>query len=126
LTPLGKPGLLSSDCIQPQEVAVSEPKSAEHLALALFAEAIGDRGTRRQNADNPLELMKQRLLDKDVDFDALPDDAKQAFDDLFGDLSFEELRILGRLQEKMAALDPDGTRGLTEVVIGSSHLMTKL
>jgi hypothetical protein len=105
---------------------VSEPKSPEHLALALFAEAIGDRDTRRANAKDPLQLLKELLTENGNAFENLPEDVQAAFTELFGDLSFEELRVLGRLQAKMVELDPEGDRGLTEVVIGSQHTVGKL
>jgi hypothetical protein len=93
----------------------------EQVALALFAEAIADPARRRANVEDPLQLMKQSLSDHGHDFDALDDDVKEAFMDLFGDLSYEELRMLGRLQAKMVELDPDQTRGLTELVEVGSH-----
>jgi hypothetical protein len=93
----------------------------ELVALALFAEAIGDPMTRRDNAADPLALMKQRLSDHGHDFADLDQDIQHAFNDLFGDLTHEELRMLGRLQAKMVELDPDQTRGLTELVEVGSH-----
>ena len=93
----------------------------EQVALALFAEAIADPVTRRDNQGDPLSLMKQRLIDHGHDFDDLDSDVQAAFMDLFGDLTYEELRMLGRLQAKMVELDPDQTRGLTELVEVGSH-----
>jgi hypothetical protein len=93
----------------------------ELVALALFAEAIGDPMTRRGNAADPIALMKQRLSDHRHNFDDLDQDVQDAFMELFGDLSYEELRMLGRLQAKMVELDPDQTRGLTEQVEVGSH-----
>jgi hypothetical protein len=99
----------------------------EQVALALFAEAIADPVTRRANVADPLQLMKQSLADHGHDFDALDADVREAFMDLFGDLSYEELRMLGRLQSKMVELDPDQTRGLTEEVeVGSRATLAKL
>jgi hypothetical protein len=99
----------------------------ELVALALFAEAIGDPMTRRDRAGDPIDLMKQRLTEHGHDFADLDVAVKAAFIDLFGDLTYEELRILGRLQAKMVELDPDQTRGLTErVEVGSHATLTKL
>jgi hypothetical protein len=97
------------------------------VALALFAEAIADPVKRRGSANDPLDLMKEALKDHGHDFEALDADVKSAFDDLFGDLSYEELRMLGRMQAKLVELDPDGTLGLTESVeVGSFATLAKL
>jgi hypothetical protein len=96
-------------------------------ALALFAEAIADPVRRRNAGDDPLVLMKEALAEKGTSFDELDQDVQEAFLDLFGDLTFEELRMLARLQKKLVALDPDGTLGLTEEVeVGSFATLAKL
>ena len=97
------------------------------IALALFAEAVADPLKRRGSANEPLDLMKSALADHGHDFDALDADVQEAFIELFGDLSYEELRLLGHLQAKLVALDPDQTRGLTELVeVGSHATLAKL
>ena len=97
------------------------------VALALFAEAIADPMKRRASSNDPLALMKDALADHGHDFDALDADVQEAFIELFGDLSYEELRLLGHLQAKLVALDPDQTRGLTELVeVGSHATLAKL
>jgi hypothetical protein len=97
------------------------------VALALFAEAIADPVRRRGSAADPLDLMKSALAAHGHDFDSLDADVQDAFTELFGDLSYEELRLLGRLQAKFVALDPDQTHGLTELVeVGSHATLAKL
>jgi hypothetical protein len=91
------------------------------VALALFAEAIADPMKRRASSNDPLALMKDALAEHDHDFDELDDDVKDAFIELFGDLSYEELRLFAKLQSRMVELDPDQSRGLTEVVEVGSH-----
>jgi hypothetical protein len=120
LTRLAKQGLLSSDSTRHEEAVVGR-NPPEQVALALFAEAIADPMRRRASASDPIELMKSALEDHGHDFDALPQDVQDAFIELFGDLSYEELRMLGKLQAKMVQLDPDQTRGLTELVEVGSH-----
>jgi hypothetical protein len=120
LTRLAKQGLLSSDSTRHEEAVVGR-NPPEQVALALFAEAIADPMRRRASASDPIELMKSALADHGHDFDALPQDVQDAFIELFGDLSYEELRMLGKLQAKMVQLDPDQTRGLTELVEVGSH-----
>jgi hypothetical protein len=97
------------------------------VALALFAEAIANPVKRRASSNDPLALMKEALAEHDHDFDELDDDVKAAFIELFGDLSYEELRLFAKLQLKMIELDPDQSRGLTEVVeVGSTATLGKL
>ena len=97
------------------------------VALALFAEAIADPVKRRGSANEPLDLMKEALKDHGHDFEALDADVQAAFIDLFGDMSYEELRMLGRMQAKLVELDPDGSHGLTESVeVGSFATLAKL
>jgi hypothetical protein len=99
----------------------------EQVALALFAEAVADPVRRRGSANEPLDLMKSALADHGHEFEELDADVQEAFTDLFGDLSYEEMRLLGKLQGKLVALDPDGTRGLTEQVeVGSHATLAKL
>jgi hypothetical protein len=105
---------------------VSENPPAQ-VALALFAEAIADPVKRRGSANEPLDLMKEALKAHGHDFGTLDADVQSAFVDLFGDLSYEELRMLGRLQAKLVELDPDGSHGLTEAVeVGSVATLAKL
>jgi hypothetical protein len=97
------------------------------IALALFAEAVADPMRRRGSANEPLDLMKSALAEHGHDFDTLDPDVQEAFTELFGDLSYEELRLLGHLQAKLVALDPDQSRGLTErVEVGSHATLAKL
>ena len=104
-----------------------EPPNPALVALALFAEAIADPMKRRGSANDPLDLMKSALAEHGHDFDALDDDVKAAFVELFGDLTYEEMRMLGRMQSRMVELDPDQARGLTErVEVGSFATVTKL
>ena len=99
----------------------------EQVALALFAEAAADPMRRRASAADPLDLMKSALAEHGHNFDDLPPEVQQAFIELFGDLSYEELRMLGNLQARLVALDPDGQRGLTEQVeVGSFATLAKL
>jgi hypothetical protein len=97
------------------------------VALALFAEAIADPVRRRGSAADPLDLMKSALSSHGHDFDNLDGEVQAAFTELFGDLSYEELRLLGNLQAKLVALDPDQSLGLTEQVeVGSFATLAKL
>jgi hypothetical protein len=97
------------------------------VALALFAEAIADPVRRRGSAADPLDLMKSALASHGHDFDSLDGEVRAAFTELFGDLSYEELRLLGNLQAKLVALDPDQSLGLTEQVeVGSFATLAKL
>jgi hypothetical protein len=97
------------------------------VALALFAEAIADPVRRRGSAADPLDLMKSALASHGHDFDNLDGEVRAAFTELFGDLSYEELRLLGNLQAKLVALDPDQSLGLTEQVeVGSFATLAKL
>jgi len=105
---------------------VSQDPPAQ-VALALFAEAIADPVRRRGSAHEPLELMKSALAAHGHDFDSLEPDVQEAFTELFGDLSYEELRMLGKLQARLVALDPDQRLGLTEQVeVGSHATLAKL
>lgn len=95
------------------------------VALALFAEAVADPIRRRGSANEPLDLMKSALAEHGHNFDDLDAEVQEAFTELFGDLSYEELRLLGHLQAKMAALDP--SHGLSEQVeVGSVATLAKL
>jgi hypothetical protein len=95
------------------------------VALALFAEAIADPVRRRAAANDPLALMKSALDERGHDFDDLDPAVQAAFTDLFGDLSYEELRLLARLQTTMTGLSPD--HGLSEQVeVGSFATLAKL
>jgi hypothetical protein len=97
------------------------------VALALFAEAIADPVRRRGSSDDPLALMKSALAEHGHDFDDLDPEVQVAFTEMFGDLSYEELRLLGHLQAKLVELDPDQSRGLTELVeVGSHATLAKL
>ena len=99
----------------------------EQVALALFAEAIADPVRRRGSSNEPLDLMKSALAEHGHDFDDLDPEVQEAFTELFGDLSYEEMRLLGQLQAKLVALDPDQTKGLTELVeVGSHATLAKL
>jgi hypothetical protein len=74
-----------------------------------------------------MELMKSSLSLRGHNFDELPPEVQEAFTDLFGDLSYEELRLLARLQTKLVELDPEGRHGLTEQVeVGSFATLAKL
>jgi hypothetical protein len=95
------------------------------VALALFAEALADPVRRRSATNDPLDLMKSSLSLRGHDFDALEPEVQEAFVDLFGDLSYEELRLLARLQTKLASVDPK--HGLSEQVeVGSFATLAKL
>jgi hypothetical protein len=103
---------------------VSENTPAQ-VALALFAEALADPVKRRGATDDPLSLMKSELAARGHEWETLSTDVQEAFTDLFGDLSYEELRLLGRLQATMAAVDP--RHGLSEQVeVGSFATLAKL
>jgi hypothetical protein len=106
---------------------VSNDPSPALVALALFAEAVADRDRRRSFANDTLGLLEAALADKNRTLTDLDPDVRQAYVDLFGDLSFEELRLLARLQAKMVELDPDQVLGLTEKVeVGSHATLAKL
>jgi hypothetical protein len=97
------------------------------VALALFAEAVADPAKRREAARDPLKLMKDALREHGRNFDELEPDVQDAFISLFSDLSYGELRVLGRLQSKLVAVDPEHTLGLTEIVeVGSVATLAKL
>jgi hypothetical protein len=103
------------------------PDPLPQVALALFAEAVADPAKRRKAAHDPLELMKEALIAHGHDFDQLEPDVQHAFISLFSDLSYGELRILGRLQAKLVEADPDHKLGLTELVeVGSHATLAKL
>lgn len=63
--------------------------------LARFADLITDRDVRRAFDSDPIGTLK----DRGVNVDALP----PAVLEFFADLSYEELRLLARLQETMVA-----------------------
>jgi hypothetical protein len=96
--------------------------SPELRALALFAEALADPAQRREFANEPLGLMRSAMGRAKLDFDQdLSAEARQAFTELFGDMSYEELRLLSRLQQTMVGLDPEQALGLTDRVQTASH-----
>lgn len=96
--------------------------SAELRALALFAEALADPVQRREFANDPLGLMKSAMGRANLDFEQdLGAAAQRGFTELFEDLSYEELRMLARLQATMVALDPEQVLGLTDRVQTASH-----
>jgi hypothetical protein len=95
------------------------------VALALFADAITDAPSRRRFANDPLELFKELLSQRGSSFEELDAEVQQAFTDLFGDLSYEELRLLARLQSTLGGVNPE--HGLNErVEVGSFVTLAKL
>jgi replication initiation and membrane attachment protein DnaB len=95
------------------------------VALALFADAITDTSRRRRAAEDPLELFKQLLSERGTSFEDLDPEVQQAISDLFGDLSYEELRLLARLQRTLGGLNPE--HGLSEnVEVNSFVTLAKL
>jgi hypothetical protein len=95
-------------------------------ALALFAESLTTADLSQVGRD-ATQLMREALQANGWSFDDLPADFKQQFEELFGDLSPEELAMLARLQQTMVALDPHGVWGLSEKVpIGSHATLAKL
>jgi DNA-binding MarR family transcriptional regulator len=64
-------------------------------AHAVFTEAIRDPHRRRQLAEHPQETFEEA----GVDFDQLPADLQQ----LLKDLSYEELRLLARMNDTLEA-----------------------
>jgi hypothetical protein len=77
-------------------------------ALAIVAEVISDPDKRRAVAERPEETLSHELRQQGASFDDLPEPVQQ----FFADLTYEELRVLARLQATMADLPDDF--GLTE------------
>ena len=90
-----------------------EQKDAALLALARLAETIGDPQTRRRFAsNNSADFLDEAM----AEVNDLTDEVKDEFRRLFGDLTFEELRLLARLQETMLRLRDKGYDNLSEEV----------
>jgi hypothetical protein len=96
--------------------------SPELRALALFADALANRERRRAFNGDTLGLLEDALSTKGLTLDSLDNQVREAYIDLFADMTFQEVRILARMQAKLVALDPDGALGLTEQVEVGSHV----
>lgn len=79
-------------------------------ALAIVAEVLRDPDKRRDLADRPEETLAHELQQQGSSLDDLPQPVQR----FIADLTYEELRVLARLQETMADLPED--YGLTEHV----------
>lgn len=82
------------------------PASPELIALAHFAEAIADPdpARRRAFADDPLGELDRALAPHNLSRGDLPSEVQ----DFIDSLSYEELRLLGRLQTTMVDLRAQG------------------
>ena len=79
-------------------------------ALAVVAEVVSNADKRRDLAERPEETLAHELQQQGASLDDLPEPVQK----FFADLTYEELRVLARLQETMADLPED--YGLTEHV----------
>jgi hypothetical protein len=104
-----------------------EETPLELVALALFADAIADPVARRAFANDSLGFLQGALQDKGKDFEALDPAVQAAFVEFFADLSYEELRLLARLQTTMVGLKNEGFTSLAEdVTVNSFVSLAKL
>jgi hypothetical protein len=87
-------------------VSQQNPASPELMALAHFAEAIADPdpARRRAFANDPLGELDNALAPHGLSRSDLPDEVQ----DFINSLSYEELRLLGRLQNTMVDLRNQG------------------
>lgn len=90
------------------------PAAPELLALAHFAAAVGDPdpARRRALAADPLGELDNVLRPHGLSRDDLPQEVRELIDSL----SYEELRLLARLQTTMVGLRAQGIESLSEQV----------
>jgi uncharacterized protein YutD len=95
---------------------VPSPQENEdaRVALAVFAEAIEDPSNRKSFQNDSLQFFRDQLTSNNKDFDRLHPDVQEAFAELFGDLSYEELRLFARFQATMRDLAEN--KGFTSLV----------
>jgi hypothetical protein len=93
-------------------VSQQNPAPPELLALAHFAVSIADPAKRRAFATDPLGELDNALQPHGLSRANLP----QEVQDFIDSLSYEELRLLARLQTTMVDLRDRGIDSLSEVV----------
>ena len=99
------------------------------VALALFAEAISDPSRRRGAGGNAHQLLRDAYENPTRGvpsrrYDALPQDVKDAFVDLFDSLTPQEIDLLAKLQERFSGLEAHGLA--EQVEVGSFRTLAKL
>jgi hypothetical protein len=80
------------------------PSSDALVALAKLAEKVADKGARRRLSNDSNAMLDEAIAEAGLDPDS---NAARTFRDLFGDLTFEELRLLARMQTKIVELSEE-------------------